>query len=116
MKYPSIERDIIDFTNDTEVCNIGYNEGMIDSRPYRIEVWDSYGITSATIFMSTIDLDESIIKKILINSKIIDIIEDNIYITTVIDSNDNEFYSINVPLSGTDHEINKCLIDLKPFD
>lgn len=116
MKYPKIERDIIDFANDTEVCNIGYNEGEIDKRPYRLEVWDSYNVTSATVFISTIDLPEEKIKRLLIDNNIIDIIEDQIYITTVIDSNDNEFYSINVPLKGIDHEINKCLVELKSFE
>ena len=117
MKYPSIIRDAIDFTNDTEVCNIGYYEGTIDNeRPYRLEVWSSYGITSATVFMSSEDLKEEDVKKLLVDNKIIEIILDKIYITEIEDIEENKFYSINVPLEGIDEEINKCLVQLKYFD
>ena len=117
MKYPSIIRDTIDFSNDTEVCNIGYYEGVIDSeRPYRIEVWSSQGITSATIFMSLEDLKMENVKKILINEHIIEIIEDKIFITEIEDVEDNKFYSINVPLEGNNQIINKLLIEVKSFD
>ena len=64
MKYPRIIRDTIDFGNDTEVCNIGYYDGIIDNeRPYRVEVWASQGVTSATIFMSLEDLKIENVKK-----------------------------------------------------
>ena len=63
MKYPSIVRDTIDFISDTEVCNIGYAEGILsDERPYRLEVWSSYGVTNATIFISIIDLENNTYK------------------------------------------------------
>lgn len=116
MKYPSIVRDIIDFTNDTEICNIGYNEGEIEERPYRVEEWSSYGITSATFFISSEDLTEEQAKKLIINNNLIEIIEDKIYITEVKDVEDNNFYSINVPLIGNDVEINKLLVNIKPFE
>lgn len=120
MEYPSIIRDTIDFISDTEVCNIGYNEGKLnDNRPYRLEVWSSYGITNATIFISIIDLEESSeddIKRILIKNNIIEVIKDDIYITEVEDSEDNVFLSINVPLDEHDEIINKLLIKVKDFD
>lgn len=120
MKYPSIIRDTIDFISDTEVCNIGYTEGKLnDDRPYRLEVWSSYGITNATIFISLIDLEnksEDEIKKLLIENKIIEVIKDDIYITEVEDSLDNSFLSINVPLEGKDVIINKILVKIKDFD
>ena len=109
MDYPNIIRDTLDFTSDTEVCNIGYNEGTLeDGRPYRVEVWSSYGITNATIFIS--------IKKMLIDNKIIELEKDEILITEVEDTEENIFLSINVPLEGKDTIINKLLIKIKDFD
>lgn len=120
MKYPTIIRDTIDFTSDTEVCNIGFAEGTLkDERPYRLEVWSSYGITNATIFISLIDLEnktEDEIKRILIDNGIIEVIKDDIYITEVEDSEDNSFLSINVPLEGKDVMINKLLVNIKDFE
>lgn len=120
MKYPKIVRDTLDFTSDTEVCNIGYNEGKFsDGRPYRVEVWSSYNITYATIFFSLIDLEnlsEMDIKKMLVHNHLIEIIEDKIYITEVEDINDNSFLSVNVPLNGKDVVINKLLIKLKDYE
>lgn len=120
MDYPSIVRDTIDFRSDTEVCNIGYNEGVLsDDRPYRVEVWSSYGVMSATIFISVIGLEgmpEKGIKKMLIDNKIIDILNDDILITQVEDSEENLFFSINVPLEGNGVSINKLLIKIKDFD
>lgn len=119
MKYPSIIRDTIDFTSDTEVCNIGFKEGMLkDERPYRVELWSSYGITSATFFVSIIDLEEKTeddIKRILINNDLIEVIKDDIYITEVEDVEDNSFLSINVPISGKNVEINKLLIKVEDY-
>lgn len=120
MEYPKIIRDTIDFTSDTEVCNIGYLEGVLsDDRPYRVEVWDSYGITSATIFISNIDLEdktEDAIKKYLVDEKIIEVIRDDIYITDVEDIEENIFLSINVPLNGPEVEINKLLVKVKDYE
>lgn len=120
MEYPSIVRDTIDFTSDTEVCNIGYNEGKLsDNRPYRLEVWSSHEVMNATIFISLIDLEnlsEDDIKRLLIKNNIIEVIKDDIYITEVEDSNDNVFLSINVPLEEHDEIINKLLIKIKDFD
>lgn len=120
MDYPSIVRDTIDFTSDTEVCNIGYNEGVLeDSRPYRVEVWSSYGITNATIFISNLDLENAslkAIKKMLIDNKIIDIDKDEILVTIVEDTEENTFYSINVPLEGHTERINKLLVKVKDYE
>lgn len=120
MKYPSIIRDTIDFISDTEVCNIGYNEGVLnDGRPYRLELWSSYGITNVTIFLSIIDLEElseDDIKRMLIKNKIIEVIKDDIYITELEDSTDNTFLSINVPLEDHEGIINKLLVHTKDFD
>ena len=120
MDYPNIIRDALDFTSDTEVCNIGYNEGTLeDGRPYRVEVWSSYGITNATIFISILDLEnasEKAIKKMLIDNKIIELEKDEILITEVEDTEENIFLSINVPLEGKDTIINKLLIKIKDFD
>lgn len=120
MEYPSIVRDTIDFISDTEVCNIGYNEGTLeDKRPYRLEVWSSHEVTNVTIFISIIDLenkDEDDIKRLLIKNNIIEVIKDDIYITEVEDSADNVFLSINVPLEEHNEVINKLLIKTKDFD
>lgn len=115
MELPKIDRDGIDFTSDTEVCNLGYNEGIYDNRPYRVEAWSSYDIDVATVFVSTIDLDENSIRKYLIDSGIVNIIEDNIQITKI-ESDDNEFYSINIPLRDRNKTYNELKIDLKSFD
>lgn len=120
MKYPSIVRDTIDFTSDTEVCNIGYAEGILsDERPYRLEVWSSYGITNTTIFISILDLEdksEEEIKKFLTKEGLIEIIKDDIYITEVEDSENNTFLSINMPTEDQNGELNKCLVKLNDFD
>lgn len=120
MEYPKIVRDTIDFTSDTEVCNIGYKEIVLeDNRPIRIEKWSSYGVDTATIFMSKIDLEdksENDIKKYLIDNKVIEVIKDNIYVTELEDSEDNIFLSINVPLFNQDGELNKILITLDDYD
>lgn len=118
--YPRIVRDTIDFTSDTEVCNIGYQEGILsDSRPYRLEVWSSYNITNATVFISIQDLEdksEEEIKSYLVKNKIIEIIEDDIYITEVEDSEDNSFLSINIPIEDNGKVINKFLVTIKEFE
>ena len=120
MDYPQIVRDTIDFTSDTEVCNIGFCEGVLeDGRPYRIEAWSSYGVDTITIFLSKIDLDhlsEKELKKYLVDNKLIEVINDKIYITELEDSNDNEFISINVPLMDHDEVINKLLISLDEYN
>lgn len=120
MEYPKIVRDTIDFTSDTEVCNIGFNEDVLkDGRPYRIEVWSSYGVENATIFMSILgfeDKTEEDIKKYIVDNSLIEIIEDDIYITEVEDINDNSFLSINIPLKEVEKVINKCNVSLKEFE
>lgn len=120
MKYPKIERRTIDFTSDTEVCNIGYCEGILeDQRPYRLEIWTSYGTIMATIFLSIIGFEnksEEEIKKYISDNKLIRIIEDDIYITELEDSNDNSFLSINVPLRERDKVINEYLVEIHDFE
>ncbi len=118
-KYPKINRENIDFTSDTEVCNIGYQEGTLkDGRSYRMEVWESYGVLNATVFISIIDFEnktESDIKKYLVENDLIEIIEDKIYITELEDSNDNSFLSINVPIKDHEKELNRYLVSLKDY-
>lgn len=118
-KYPKIVRDTIDFTSDTEVCNIGYYEGIFtDGRPVRVEVWSSHNIISATVFFSIIDFEEfseKEIKNVLIENEIIELREDNAYITEYEDSNGNIFVSINVALEDHDTVINKCIVPLTEY-
>lgn len=118
-EYPKIMRDTIDFTSDTELCNIGYYEGILnDNRPIRVEVWSSHNITSATIFFSILDLEdktEDEIKKLIIDNKIIELNDDNAYITEYEDALDNVFISLSVALSDHDRELNKCLVPLKDY-
>ena len=115
MEYPKIDREGIDFTSDTEVCNIGFNEGTYNDRPYRLEVWSSYDIDVATVFISSNNLNENDIRKYLIDSNLVNIIEDNIQITKI-ESDDNEFYSINIPLKDRNKIYNEIKVDLKSFD
>lgn len=120
MEYPSIVRDTIEFISDTEVCNIGYAEGILsDKRPYRLEVWESYGVRNVTIFISIKDFEESSeddIKDYLVKEGIIEIIEDDIYITEVEDSTESIFLSVNMPIMEHDKELNKYLVKIKPFE
>ncbi len=120
MKYPKINRDQVSFESDTEVCNIGYYEGVLnDDRPVRVEVWTSYGILNATIFISNLDIEkypEKEIKKYLEENKIIKVIEDKIFITEIKDVDDNNFLSINVPLESDYAKINECLVKVKDYE
>ena len=119
MDYPIIKRDIVDFTSDTEVCNIGYNEGTLkDGRPYRIEVWSAFEIETATIFISTQDIEDKdvkYLKKLIQDNKIVDIYDDRLDVTRTVDYEENEFFSINIPLVDHDEEINTLLVNLKDY-
>ena len=119
MDYPIIKRDIVDFTSDTEVCNIGYNEGTLkDGRPYRIEGWSAFEIETATIFISTQDIEDKdvkYLKKLIQDNKIIDIYDDRLDVTRTVDYEENEFFSINIPLVDHDEEINTLLVNLKDY-
>lgn len=119
MEYPQIVRDVVDFTSDTEVCNIGYAEGTLsDGRPYRVEVWSAFEIETATIFISTQnieDKDVKFLKKLIQDNKIVDIYDDRLDVTRTVDYEDNEFYSINIPLVDHDEEINTLLVKLKDY-
>lgn len=119
MDYPKIVRDVVDFTSDTEVCNIGYNEGTLkDGRPYRVEVWSAFEVETATIFISTQDIEDKdvkYLKKLIQDNKIVDIYDDRIDVTRTVDYEDNEFFSINIPLVDHDEEINTLLVKLKDY-
>lgn len=119
MEYPQIVRDVVDFTSDTEVCNIGYAEGTLsDGRPYRVEVWSAFEIETATIFISTQDIEDKdvkFLKKLIQDNKIVDIYDDRLDVTRTVDYEDNEFYSINIPLVDHDEEINTLLVKLKDY-
>ena len=55
MEYPMINRELIDFTSDSDICNIGYAEGVLkDSRPFRAEMWSAYNVETLSIFISKI--------------------------------------------------------------
>ena len=120
MSYPLINRDGIDFTSDSEVCNLGYAEGELsDGRPYRMESFYSYGIETLTIFISIEGLEEKSmndIKKMIVKEGLVDIMRDNVLIDETTDEDENEFLAINIPLVDHDEEMNKCLIKLKDFD
>lgn len=118
-EYPSIVRDTIDFTSDTEVCNIGYYEGIFtDGRPVRVEVWSSHNIVNATVFFSIIDLEDKSefeLKNLLAKNEIIELREDNAYVTEYEDINENVFISINIALEDHDKVINKCIVPLTDY-
>lgn len=118
--YPMINRENVDFSSDTEVCNIGYWEGVLaDKRPCRVEEWVFHGVLNATVFISLEGLENLSlkgIKEMLLKNNIIEIIDDDIYITEVEDINDNMFWSINIPLEENGNIFNKCLVDIRSFD
>jgi len=119
MDYPKIERDAVDFSSDTEVCNIGFSEGVLsDGRPYRIEVWSAFEIETATIFLSTKDIEDKdvkYLKKLIQDNKIIDLSDDRLDVTRTVDYMENEFYSINIPLVDHGDEINTLLVKLNDY-
>lgn len=118
-RYPKIVRDTIDFTSDTEVCNIGYYDGIFtDGRPVRVELWSSHNVITATIFFSVKDLEdltEKEVKDLLIINEIIEIREDNAYVTEYEDSKGNNFYCINIAIKDHDTVINKCIVPLTEY-
>lgn len=120
MKYPKIKRDIIDFTSDTEVCNIGFYEGTLkDGRPIRAEKWVSHEIENVTLFFSIIDFENKTkqdIKDYLIKNNIIKILNDEIYITEIEDINENTFISVNVPVLNHLNVLNEVLLDFKDYN
>ncbi len=120
MDYPSIERDNIDFSSSSDICNIGYHEGTLrDGRPYRLEVWSSNGLDTATIFISNIGLEgksEVDLVKYISGEGILDVDDDRAEVKEYTDINDNVFYSINLVLNKRDEEINKLLVELVNYD
>ena len=57
-KYPMINRDDFDRDNSGST-EIGWAEGVLsDNRPYRLECWAEDHITSITIFISAIDIED----------------------------------------------------------
>ena len=120
MDYPIIDRNNIDFSSNSDICNIGYYEGVLrDSRPYRLEVWSNHGIDTATIFISNKGLEgksEVDLVKFISGEGIIDIDDDRAEVTEVEDLNGNTFYSINLILNKRDEEINKLLVNLNDYD
>ena len=63
--YPMINRENVDFSSDTEVCNIGYWEGVLaDKRPCRVEEWVFHGVLNATVFISLEGLENLSLKGI----------------------------------------------------
>ena len=120
MDYPKIDRNNIDFSSSSDVCNIGYYEGALkDDRPYRLEVWSSNGLDNATIFISTKGLEdksEADLVKYIANEDIIEIDDDRAQVNEVEDPNGNVFYGINLLINNRDEEINKLLVPLNDYD
>ena len=118
MEYPMINRELIDFTSDSDICNIGYAEGVLkDSRPFRAEMWSAYNVETLSIFISKIGLESKTYKEVLeLLSNIVEIIDDKSDMNEITDINDNEFIVINIPINDHDEVVNKCLIKLQEFD
>jgi hypothetical protein len=120
MDYPKIERDNIDFSSNSDICNIGYFEGELrDGRPYRLEVWSNHGFDTATIFISNIGLEDKSevdLVKYISGENIIEIDDDRAEVNEITDINDNVFYSINLILNKQDEEINRLLVSLNDYD
>ena len=117
MDYPQIDRSNIDFASSSDICNIGYHEGTLkDGRPYRLEMWSSNGIDSATIFISNIGLEDKSevdLVKYIAGEDIIDITDDRSTVNLVTDIEGNDFYGINLLI---DDENNKLLVDLLDYE
>lgn len=120
MDYPKINRNNIDFSSSSDVCNIGYYEGELkDSRPYRLEVWSSNGLDNATVFISNKGLEDKSevdLVKYIAGEEIIEIDDDRAQVNEVEDPNGNVFYSINLLLNNRDEEINRLLVPLDDYD
>lgn len=87
--------------NEFDDVNIGWDMGFIGERPYFLECWAAEGITMITIYLSTIGLErasEYDLERILIDNKIYEPLDDyeSPECPRFHDSNDNEFFSINV--------------------
>ena len=120
MDYPAIDRSNIDFSSSSDICNIGYYEGVLkDSRPYRLEVWSQSGYDNATVFISAQGLEnksEVDLVKYLSGEDIIDIDDDRANVNQIEDINGNMFYAINLLLNKRDQEINTLLVPLNDYD
>ena len=120
MDYPKIDRNNIDFSSSSDICNIGYYEGELkDSRPYRLEVWSQSGYDNATIFISNIGLEnksEVDLVKYISGEDIIEIDDDRANVNLIEDINGNMFYAINLLLNKRDEEINRLLVPLDDYD
>lgn len=118
MTYPRVLRDNIDFSNDSDICNLGFYEGeMNDKRPIRCEFWYTQGVNMMTIFISSINLksDAKTIIDYLEKNSIVKIINNKITLEEINDLNDNSFYVINVPLNHGDEIYNENLVKYNVF-
>lgn len=120
MNYPKIDRSLVDYTSTPDVLNIGYHEGTFkDGRPYRIEVWVTGNITTATLFISQIDLEDKSdidLVKYISGENIINFNDDRVVVNNYTDSDDNMFYSINIPLVENGTDLNKLEVALTDYD
>lgn len=116
MEIPKINREEVDFTTDSEICNVGYYEGEKEGRPYRIEVWSSYGIDVATYFISTVSLKEESVKDFINSTETIDILQNEIKVEKITDEDENEFYSVNITLRDKSKIYSELKVDLKSFE
>lgn len=99
--------------------NLGWNCGFYENRPYFYECWATDGITMVTVFISTIGLEDASLddlERFLIEEAKIYTPREGYYSLSeapkFIDSNGNEFYSLNIVV-GTEDE--PALIDGAPI-
>ncbi len=94
--------------NEFEDKNIGWYAGVIqDNRPFFVECWATEGITMLTIFFSVIGLENKTAGEL---SGIFESIgyykvigtERHVALRTFTDSNNNEFYSLNITVGVED--------------
>jgi len=109
--YPLVDYNTWKFDSKTESgdVNIGWNIGLLDdNRPWFAECWARDQITMLTYFISTKDLEGKTsdeLVNILEQAGIVRFTEENhrsAEVATFSDSNNNEFYSVNIAVGVED--------------
>src|SRR5574344_1288529 len=108
MEYPMINRELIDFTSDSDICNIGYAEGVLkDSRPFRAELWSAYNVETLSIFISNIGLESKTYEEVVeLLNNIVERSDEKSDMNERTDSNDKEVIVINIPINDDDEVVN----------
>ena len=96
-------------SNDLGDINIGWDCGAIGRRPYFLECWVGEGITMITFFISTIGIEDYTtedIEKMLIGAGLYSKKEGyrSAKVVPVVDSNYNEFFSVNIVVGLEDED------------